>query len=63
MSFKNYKKGLGRVEDQSVENSRHVFGKFRYPFSWKNKGSWHNAPPRRHPGWAAYQASKDKDQG
>jgi hypothetical protein len=61
MSIKNYKKGLARIEDQALEFSRTLFGKTRYPFSWKNRGSWHNEPPRRHPGWAAYHATKDNE--
>ena len=60
MSIKNYKKGTKPVEDQAIERSRHIFGKFKYPFSWKNAGSWRSRPPRRHPGWAAYHTSKEK---
>mgnify|MGYP003343785519 CR=1 FL=1 len=41
--------GLKGREDESIENSRHVFGKMRYPFSWKNKGSWKLLPPRKPP--------------
>jgi hypothetical protein len=58
MSIKDYKKGAKRTEDQAIENARKVFWKCRYPFSFKNRGSWHNEPPRRHPGWAAYHANK-----
>lgn len=60
MSLKTYKKGLKQIEDQAIQNSRTIFGKFRYPFSWRNKGSWQKHPPRRHPGWAAYHANKDE---
>jgi len=60
MSFKNYKKGMKPVEDQALENSRSLFAQFKYPFSWKNRGSWHDQPLRKHPGWAAYHAQKDK---
>ncbi len=63
MSFKNYKKGMKQVEGQALENTRRLFGGLKYTFSWKNRGSWHSQPPRRHPGWAAYHANKDKDQG
>jgi hypothetical protein len=60
MSLKTYKKGLKQIEDQPIQNSRTIFfGKFRYPFSWRNKGSWHTRPPRRHPGWAAYHATRE----
>ena len=58
MSFKSYKKGLGRIEDQAIENSRTIFGKFP---ACKTKGQynpWWNR--RRHPGWAAYHENKDK---
>ncbi len=60
MSFKNYKKGLKQAEDQALENSRRLFGGTKYPFSFKNRGSWRGLPPRKHPGWAAYHANKDK---
>ena len=60
MAFKTYKRGLKLIEDQAIENSRHIYGKVRYPFSWKRRGNWHQLPPRRHPGWAAYHASKNK---
>lgn len=60
MAMKTYKKGLKLIEDQAIENGRGLFGRFKYPFSWKNRGSWHNSPPRRHPGWAAYHANKER---
>ena len=53
MSFKDYKKGLTPIEDQAIENRRETRSGFKFPFSWKNRGSWHELPPRRHPGWAA----------
>ena len=62
MSFKDYKKGLVRVDCQAIENSRHIYARYKLPkvsFSWKNRGSWHALPPRRHPGWAAYHENKD----
>ncbi len=60
MSIKNYKRGLKGPENEAIENSRHIFGKTRYPFSWKNKGFWKTLAPRKHPGWAAYHANQEK---
>jgi hypothetical protein len=60
MSFKTYKKGLKLIEDQAIQNSRTILGKFKYPFDWRNKGSWRDGAPRRHPGWAAYHNNKAK---
>jgi hypothetical protein len=47
MSFKSYKRGLGRIEDQAIENSRTIFGKFP---ACKTKGQynpWWNSPSSR----------------
>jgi hypothetical protein len=55
MSFKDYKKGLLRPENQALENSRHIFANYRLPKGCHNPW-WHR---RRHPGWAAYHANKD----
>ena len=33
MSFKNYKKGLARPENQALENSRHIFANYKIPLS------------------------------
>lgn len=62
MAFKTYKNGLTRklFEDQGIEFSTTIFGRFRYPFSFKRKGDWKKLPPRKHPGWAAYNARTDK---
>lgn len=60
MAIKDYKKGIKRIEDQAIENGRGLFVRIKYPFSWKNRGSWHNQPPRRHPGWAAYNEKKEE---
>ena len=60
MSFKNYKKGLKRIEDQAVENARKMYWTVKYPFSWKNRGSWRDMPQRNHPGWAAHHENKKK---
>jgi hypothetical protein len=61
MSFKHYKKGLKRVEDQGIEFGRKLFWGVKYPkWDWSRRGSWHSQPLKRHPGWAAYHANKDK---
>jgi hypothetical protein len=61
MAFKNYKKGLKRIEDQGLEFGRGLFAKVRLPkWDWSRRGSWHAQPPKRHPGWAAYHANKEK---
>jgi hypothetical protein len=59
MSFNNYKRGIKRIEDQAIENARKLYWTMRYPFSWRNRGSWHQLPPRRHPGWHAYHQNQD----
>jgi hypothetical protein len=62
MAFKNYKKGLKRVEDQAWEFTRTAFAGVKLPkWDWSRRGSWHSRPPKRHPGWAAYHANKDKN--
>ncbi len=59
MSFKNYKKDLHRLEVIPFEMPRwRSRPKFR--FSWATRGSWKLQKPKRHPGWAAYHANKDK---
>jgi hypothetical protein len=61
MSFKNWKQGLFRVEDQALEYAEwHTRPKFGFP--WDKRGSWKSQPLRRHPGWAAYHANKDKQE-
>jgi hypothetical protein len=40
MSFKNYKKGLKRTEDQALENSRHLFANYKLP--GKTYNPWWN---------------------
>lgn len=58
MSFKDYKKGLKRPQDEQIENSRTMFGPNppRRPKAFYNP--WWNR--QKHPGWAAYHANKDK---
>lgn len=61
MAFKSYKKGPKRIEDQAWEFTRKAFWGVKYPkWDWNRRGSWHAQPPKRHPGWAAYHASKEK---
>jgi hypothetical protein len=60
MSFKNYKKGLHRPENQALENSRHIFANYKIPLSKHPCNPWWAR--RRHPGWAAYHANNDKDE-
>jgi hypothetical protein len=61
MSIKNWKRRSKRVLDEEIENSRFFLAKMKYPFSWRNRGNWHERPPQRHPGWAAYHANKDEE--
>lgn len=58
MSFKNYKKGLRKIEDQALENSRHLYDTYKIPKK-KPYNCWWNR--QKHPGWAAYHANKDKN--
>jgi hypothetical protein len=58
MSFKNYKKGLKRVQDQAIENSSTLFRATPFPKAKGIYNPWWNR--QRHPGWAAYHANKDK---
>jgi hypothetical protein len=61
MSFKNWKRGLYRVEDQALEYTTwHTRPKFGFP--WDKRSSWKSRPLRRHPGWAAYHANKGKQE-
>jgi len=50
MSFKNWKRGLYRVDCQAIENGRHIYGTYKLPK--KPYNPWWAR--RRHPGWAAY---------
>ncbi len=60
MSSKNYRKGTKRVLDQALENSRHIYANNKIPLSKHPCNPWWAR--KRHPGWAAYHANKDKDQ-
>ena len=55
MSFKNWKRGLYRVENQAIENSRHIYGTYKLPR--KPINPWWAR--RQHPGWAAYHKKKE----
>jgi len=59
MSFKDYKKGLTPIEDQAIENSRSIMGKGKAHTTKGFYNPWWNR--RKHPGWAAYHANKDKE--
>jgi hypothetical protein len=59
MSFKNYKKGLKRVEDQAIENSRSIYEGGKALATKGTYKPWWNR--QKHPGWAAYHAHRDKD--
>jgi len=60
MSFKNYKKGLLRPENQALENSRHIYANYKIPVSKHPCNPWWAR--QRHTGWAAYHANKDKNE-
>lgn len=59
MSFKDYKRGMRRPENQALENSRHIYANYKLPK--KPYNPWWKR--QKHPGWAAYHANQDKDQG
>jgi hypothetical protein len=59
MSFKNYKKGIKRVEDQAIERSRHIFARGKSLTTSGIYNPWWNR--QKHPGWAAYHANKGKE--
>jgi hypothetical protein len=63
MSLKNWKRGLRRKRsDHMTENYKNLsWGKKFMGWDWKRRGSWKNEPPKRHPGWAAYHANKEKE--
>ena len=56
MSFKNYKKGLKRVEDQAIERSRSIYAGGKELATKGIYNPWWNR--QKHPGWAAYHANK-----
>jgi hypothetical protein len=58
---KGRKRGLKQMEDAALEYSRKLYWGVKLPkWDWTRRGSWHSKPPKRHPGWAAYHANKEK---